>query len=154
MYEVIKRRYSRLVEEEKSLPNLIIIDGGKGQLSAAYKALVELQIQDKIMMIGIAKRLEDIYKVGMSEPLFMDKKSETQKLLQHIRDEVHRFGITHHRKRRSKKSIHSELNDIKGIGTVTKEKLLKHFKSVAKIKAASYEELVEVIGNAKAKLIR
>ncbi|MCL2290080.1 MAG: excinuclease ABC subunit UvrC [Bacteroidetes bacterium] len=154
MYEVVKRRYSRLVEEKKPLPDLVIIDGGKGQLNAAHQALTELNIQDKIMLIGIAKRLEDIYKVGESLPVFIDKKSESQKLLQRIRDEVHRFGITHHRKRRSKKSIHSELDDIKGIGTVTKEKLLKHFKSVAKIKAATFEELAAVIGDAKAKLIR
>jgi len=153
MYEVIQRRYSRLLEEEKSLPDLIIIDGGKGQLNVACQALTALGIQDKVMLIGIAKRLEDVYKVGESLPIFIDKKSETQKLLQRIRDEVHRFGITHHRKRRSKKSIHSELDDIKGIGPATKEKLLKHFKSVAKIKAASNEEIAEVIGATKAKLL-
>ena len=154
MYEVVKRRYSRLIEEEKPLPDLIIIDGGKGQLNAANQALTELHIQDKIMLIGIAKRLEDIYRVGESIPVFIDKKSESQKLLQRIRDEVHRFGITHHRKRRSQKSIHSELDDIKGIGTATKEKLLKHFKTVAKIKAASFEELAEVVGGSKAKLLK
>jgi excinuclease ABC subunit C len=153
MTEVVKRRYSRLIEEEKRLPDLIIVDGGKGQLNAAHQALTELKIQDKVMLIGIAKRLEDIYRVGESIPVFIDKKSESQKLLQRIRDEVHRFGITHHRKRRSKKSIHSELDDIKGIGVTTKEKLLKHFKSVAKIKAASFEELAAVIGSAKAKLL-
>jgi len=146
MYEVVKRRYSRLVEEVKPLPDLIIIDGGKGQLNAAYQALTELNIQDKMMTIGIAKRLEDIYKVGESVPVFIDKKSEAQKLLQHIRDEVHRFGITHHRKRRAKKSIHSELDDIKGIGVATKEKLLKHFKTVSNIKSATDEELAAVIG--------
>jgi len=106
------------------------------------------------MMIGIAKRLEDIYRVGEGLPVFIDKKSESQKLLQRIRDEVHRFGITHHRKRRSEKSIRSELDNIKGIGAVTKEKLLKHFKSVTKIKSASYEELIKVVGAAKAKVIR
>jgi excinuclease ABC subunit C len=153
MYEVVKRRYSRLIEEKKPLPDLIIIDGGKGQLNSAHQALTELRIQDKIMMIGIAKRLEDIYRVGESIPVYIDKKSESQKLLQRIRDEVHRFGITHHRKRRAKKSIHSELDDIKGIGITTKEKLLKHFKTVVKIKAASFEELAAVIGTAKAKLI-
>jgi len=153
MHEVVKRRYSRLIEEEKPLPDLVIIDGGKGQLNAAHQALTELDIQDKIMLIGIAKRLEDIYRAGESVPVFIDKKSEAQKLLQRIRDEVHRFGITHHRKRRSKKSIHSELDDIKGIGAVTKKKLLKHFKSVSKIKAATFEEIAAVIGNAKAKLI-
>ncbi|MCL2167647.1 MAG: excinuclease ABC subunit UvrC [Lentimicrobiaceae bacterium] len=151
MYEVIKRRYSRLLEEEKNLPNLIIIDGGKGQLSAAHQALTELNIQNNIMVIGIAKRLEDIYRVGESAPLCIDKKSESQKLLQRIRDEVHRFGIIHHRKRRAKKSIHSELDDIKGIGKVSKEKLLAHFKSVSKIKAATLEELTAVIGGSKAK---
>ncbi|MCL2247257.1 MAG: excinuclease ABC subunit UvrC [Lentimicrobiaceae bacterium] len=154
MFEVVQRRYSRLLEENKPLPDLIIIDGGKGQLNAAHQALIELKIQDKIMLIGIAKRLEDIYRVGESLPLFIDKKSEAQKLLQRIRDEVHRFGITHHRKRRSKKSIHSELDDIKGIGATTKEKLLKHFKSITKIKSATFEEVAEVIGKAKAKLIK
>jgi excinuclease ABC subunit C len=154
MYEVVKRRYTRLVEENKSIPDLIIIDGGKGQLSAANQALTELNIQNKIMMIGIAKRLEDIYRVGESVPIFIDKKSEAQKLLQRIRDEVHRFGIIHHRKRRSKKSIHSELDDIKGIGAATKEKLLKYFKTIAKIKAATFEELAEVIGESKARLIK
>jgi excinuclease ABC subunit C len=153
MYEVVKRRYSRLIEEENKLPDLIIIDGGKGQLNAAHQALTELGIQDKMFMIGIAKRLEDIYRVGEPIPVFIDKKSESQKLLQRIRDEVHRFGITHHRKRRSQKSIHSELDDIKGIGVATKEKLLKHFKTVSKIKAATFEELAEVIVKAKAKLI-
>jgi len=152
MYEVVKRRYSRLIEEEKPLPNLVIIDGGKGQLSAANRALTALGVQDKMMMIGIAERLEDIYKVGESVPLFIDKKSESQMLLQRIRDEVHRFGITHHRKRRAKKSIHSELDDIKGIGAATKEKLLKYFKTVSKIKTASFEEVVKVIGEKKAQL--
>jgi excinuclease ABC subunit C len=153
MYEVVKRRYSRLIEEDNTLPDLIIIDGGKGQLGAAHQALTELLIQDKVMLIGIAKRLEDIYRVGESMPLFMDKKSEAQKLLQRIRDEVHRFGITHHRKRRSEKSIHSELDDIKGIGPATKAKLLTHFKSPAKLKAATFEELAEIIGEAKAKIL-
>jgi excinuclease ABC subunit C len=153
MYEVVKRRYSRLIEEEKPLPDLVIIDGGKGQLSAAYQAFTELNIQDNMMMIGIAKRLEDIYRVGESVPVFIDKKSEAQKLLQRIRDEVHRFGITHHRKRRAKKSIHSELDDIKGIGPATKEKLLKHFKTVSKIKAATFEEIAAVIGKGKAKVV-
>jgi excinuclease ABC subunit C len=153
MHEVVKRRYSRLIEEEKPLPDLVIIDGGKGQLSAAHQALTELNIQDQVMLIGIAKRLEDVYRVGESVPVFIDKKSEAQKLLQRIRNEVHRFGITHHRKRRAQKSIHSELDDIKGIGTNTKEKLLKHFKTVSKIKAATFEELAAAIGKAKAKLV-
>lgn len=153
IYEVVFRRYSRLIEEEQSLPDLVIIDGGKGQLHIAYQALTELQIQDKILIIGIAKRLEDIYRVGDSLPMFIDKKSESQKLLQRIRDEVHRFGIEHHRKRRAKKSLHSKLDDIKGIGPVSKEKLLKHFKSVANIKTASFDELAEIVGESKARII-
>jgi excinuclease ABC subunit C len=154
MYEVVKRRYKRLMEEGYALPDLIIVDGGKGQLNAAYKALTELHIQDRLLLIGIAKRLEDIYKIGEPVPIFIDKKSESQKLLQRIRDEVHRYGITHHRKRRSKKSIHSELDDVKGIGVATKEKLLKHFKSISKIRAATLEDVAEVIGLAKAQLIK
>jgi len=152
MYEVVKRRYSRLVHEEKQLPDLVVIDGGKGQLNVAHRALVELNIHNTVMIIGIAKRLEDIYKAGESMPIYIDKKSEAQKLLQHIRDEVHRFAIAHHRKRRAKKSIHSELDEIKGIGKATKEKLLRHFKSVAKIKKATFEELAAVIGKGKAEL--
>jgi excinuclease ABC subunit C len=153
MEEVITRRYSRVLEEQSPLPDLIIIDGGKGQLGAAYQALAQLKIQDKVMLIGIAKRLEDIYKVGESLPLYIDKKSESQKLLQNIRDEVHRFGITHHRKRRAKKSISSELDQITGIGPKTKEQLLNHFKSVKKIKEASLEELTQVIGPSKAGIV-
>jgi excinuclease ABC subunit C len=153
MYEVVKRRYSNLLEEERPLPELIIIDGGKGQLTSARQALTELNIQEKVILIGIAERLEDIYRAGESQPLYIDKVSETQKLLQRIRDEVHRFAITHHRKRRAKKSIHSQLDDIKGIGQVTKEKLLKHFKSISKIRSATLEELAEVVGTAKAKLL-
>jgi len=154
MYEVVKRRYSRLKDENMPLPDLIIIDGGKGQIGAAHQALTELNIQEQVMLIGIAKRLEDIYRVGESVPVYIDKKSESQKLLQRIRDEVHRFGITHHRKRRSKKSIHSELDDIKGIGPATKEKLLKHFKTVSKIKSATFEELAQVIGEGRGRLIK
>jgi excinuclease ABC subunit C len=154
MHEVVKRRYGRLMNEGRPLPDLIIIDGGKGQLNAAYKALTDMNIQNEMTMIGIAKRLEDIYRVGESLPVFIDKMSESQKLLQRIRDEVHRFGILHHRKRRSKKSIHSELDDIKGIGTATKEKIFKHFKTTAKIKTATFEELSQVIGKEKAKLIK
>ncbi|MBP1673320.1 MAG: excinuclease subunit [Bacteroidetes bacterium] len=153
MEEVITRRYSRVLEEQTPLPDLIIIDGGKGQLGAAYQALVQLNIQDKVMLIGIAKRLEDIYKIGESLPLYIDKKSESQKLLQNIRDEVHRFGITHHRKRRAKKSIASELDQITGIGPKTKEQLLSHFKSVKKIKEATFEQLAAVIGSAKAGIV-
>ena len=113
-----------------------------------------MDLQDQIMMVGIAKRLEDIYKVGESLPIYIDKKSESQKLLQAIRDEVHRFGITHHRKRRAKKSIASELDQIPGIGPKTKDQLLSHFKSVKKIKEATLEELTELLGPAKAEILR
>ncbi len=154
MHEVVLRRYQRLKEEEKPLPQLVVIDGGKGQLAAAYSALKKLDLTEEIMLIGIAKRLEDIYKVGDNLPLYLDKKSEAQKLLQRIRDEVHRFGITHHRKRRSKKSLSSQLDTIPGVGKSTSEKLLRHFKSVKRIKEATEEELAEVAGKAKAKTIR
>ena len=150
MEEVIYRRYHRLLEEDKPLPDLVVIDGGKGQLRAAWNAIIALHIEDRLMMVGIAKRLEDIYKVGDDLPVYIDKRSEAQKLLQHVRDEVHRFGITHHRKRRAKTSIASVLDNAPGIGKVLKTKLLKEFKSVAKITAASEPELAAVIGPKKA----
>ena len=150
MEEVIYRRYHRLLEEEKQLPDLVVIDGGKGQLHAAWNAIQALHIEDRLMMVGIAKRLEDIYKVGDDLPVYIDKRSEAQKLLQHVRDEVHRFGITHHRKRRSKTSIASILDDAPGIGKTLKTRLLKEFKSVSKIKAANETELAAVIGPKKA----
>lgn len=153
MKEVVFRRYSRVLEENRPLPDLIIIDGGKGQLHAAYEVLKKLQLNNQIMLIGIAERLEDIYKVGEKLPLFIDKKSESQKLLQQIRDEVHRFSITHHRNRRSKKSLDSELDHISGIGKQTKEKLLVHFKSIHKIEQATMESLTEVIGKQKASIL-
>ena len=150
MEEVIYRRYHRLLEEEKPLPDLVVIDGGKGQLHAAWNAIIALHIEDRLMMVGIAKRLEDIYKVGDDVPVYIDKRSEAQKLLQHVRDEVHRFGITHHRKRRSKTSIASILDDAPGIGKTLKTKLLKEFKTIAKIKAAPESDLAKVIGPKKA----
>ena len=154
MEEVIYRRYHRLLEENKPLPDLVVIDGGKGQLHAAWNAIIALHIEDRLMMVGIAKRLEDIFKVGDDVPVYIDKRSEAQKLLQHVRDEVHRFGITHHRKRRSKTSIASILDDAPGIGAVLKTKLLKEFKSVSKIKSASESELAAVIGPKKAAALR
>ena len=153
MEEVVYRRYHRLLEEGKDLPDLLMVDGGKGQLNAGYSALKALHIEDQLMIIGIAKRLEDIYKVGDELPTFIDKKSEAQKLLQHLRDEAHRFGITHHRKRRAKHGIASRLDEIPGIGEVLKNKLLTHFKSVKNIENASVEELAAVIGSAKAKTV-
>ncbi|MDR1757795.1 MAG: excinuclease ABC subunit UvrC [Bacteroidales bacterium] len=154
MREVVYRRYKRLQEEQKPLPQVVLIDGGKGQLNAANEALETLHLQNKIMLLGIAKRLEDIYKVGDPLPLYIDKKSEAQKLLQRIRDEVHRFGITHHRKRRSKRSIHSLLDDVPGIGKVLSQKLLEHFKSVQRIQNASEDDIAKVIGKAKAKILK
>ena len=150
MEEVIYRRYHRLLEEKKPLPDLVVIDGGKGQLHAAWNAIQALHIEDRLMMVGIAKRLEDIYKVGDDLPVYIDKRSEAQKLLQHVRDEVHRFGITHHRKRRAKTSIASVLDEVPGIGKTLKTKLLKEFKTVAKITAATETELAAVIGPKKA----
>jgi excinuclease ABC subunit C len=154
MYEAVYRRYKRLKEENKPLPQLIIIDGGKGQLNSAHRAIKELGVAQDIMLIGIAKRLEDIYKVGDNLPLYLDKKSEAQKLLQRIRDEVHRFAITHHRKQRSKKSLASSLDAIPGIGKSTSEKLLQHFKSVKRMKEASEEELISVVGKSNAQQIK
>jgi excinuclease ABC subunit C len=154
MEEVIYRRYKRLLEENQSLPQLIVIDGGKGQLSSALQSLDKLALRGKIGIIGIAKKLEEIYFPEDSIPLYLDKRSETLKIIQHIRDEAHRFGITHHRSKRSKGTLKTELTEIKGISNVTAQKLLSHFKSVKKIKEASELELTEVVGQSKAKLIK
>ena len=154
MYEIVGRRYRRLVEEDQPLPQLIVIDGGKGQLHAATDALKNLDLYGKIPIIGIAKRLEEIYFPEDSIPLYLDKNSESLKLIQQLRDEAHRFGITFHRNKRSKGQIVSELDAIKGIGDATKTLLLKKFKSVKKIKEATIDQLIEVVGPAKAKLIK
>lgn len=153
MEEVIFRRYKRLLDENKPLPQLIVVDGGKGQLSAALKSLEKLGLRGKIAIIGIAKRLEEIYYPGDSLPLYLDKKSETLKIIQHLRDEAHRFGITHHRNKRSKEAVKSVLTEIDGIGYSYAQKLLWKFKSVNKIKAASLEELQESIGKSKGKIV-
>lgn len=153
MEEIIYRRYSRLLKEEKALPQLIIIDGGKGQLSSAMKSIEKLGLKTKITVIGIAKRLEEIYFPGDSIPLYLNKKSESLKLIQQARDEAHRFGITHHRNRRSKSMTQSELAKIEGIGPKTLETLLKKFKSLKRIKQASEDELKALIGAHKAKLL-
>jgi excinuclease ABC subunit C len=153
MYEALTRRYSRMVAEEQSLPQLIVIDGGKGQLSSSVKALVDLGLYGKIAIIGIAKRLEEIYYPGDSLPLYIDKKSESLRVIQFMRDEAHRFGITHHRNRRSKGTIATKLTEIKGIGQENASLLLRTFKSVAKIKKSSFEEIARVIGPAKAQLV-
>lgn len=153
MEEVVYRRYKRLIEEGAVLPQLIVIDGGKGQLGSALKALDKLGLRKKVAIVGIAKRLEEIYFPGDSLPIYIDKRSESLKIIQQLRNEAHRFGITHHRNKRSKNSITSELTQIKGIGSSTQEVLIKHFKSVSKIKAASLEELSEIVGVAKANLV-
>lgn len=150
MYEVVTRRYTRLIEEEADLPDLIIIDGGKGQLSASADALKNLGLYGKIPIIGIAKRLEEIYFPEDSIPLYIDKKSESLKLIQRLRDEAHRFGITKHRDKRSKNFIISQLESIDGIGKHTAEKLLKHFGTVSNIYKATTEELETLLGKAKA----
>lgn len=153
MAEIINRRYSRLISENAQLPQLIIIDGGKGQLSSAYNSLKELNLHNKIAIIGIAKKLEEIFFPSDSIPLYLNKNSETLKVIQSARDEAHRFGITFHRNLRSKKFIHSELQNIPGVGEATVEKLLIHFKSVDKISKAKIEDFINVIPNDKAKLI-
>ncbi len=153
MEEVIYRRYKRLLEEEKELPQLIVIDGGKGQLGAALNSLEKLGLRGKISIIGIAKKLEEIYYPGDPLPLYLDKKGETLKIIQQLRDEVHRFGITHHRNKRSKGVIKTELSEIKGIGDKIAEKLLIEFKSFKRIKEATPEELTALIGKAKSDLV-
>ena len=153
MEEIIYRRYKRLLDEEKPLPELIVIDGGKGQLSAAVKSLEKLDLRGKITIIGIAKRLEEIYFPGDSMPLYIDKRSESLKLIQQLRDEAHRFGITHHRKQFEKGVIKSELTTIDGVGYSTAQKLLWKFKSVKKISTTPLEDLTAAIGKAKAELV-
>jgi excinuclease ABC subunit C len=150
---VIYRRYKRVIEENQALPNLIIVDGGKGQLSAAIESLRELNLYGKVPILGIAKRLEELYYPEDELPLYIDKKSETLKIIQQLRDEAHRFGITHHRNRRSKGALSSELDHIKGIGEETSKLLLKELKSVKKIKETDLEMLTSIVGKAKAQLI-
>lgn len=153
MEEVVYRRYRRLMEEEISLPQLIIIDGGKGQLGAALNALEKLQLRGKIAIIGIAKKLEEIYFPGDSVPLYLDKNSETLKVIQQLRDEAHRFGITFHRNKRSGEFIKSELENISGIGEKTRAALLKRFKSVENLKNQDFGQVAAEIGQSKARLI-
>ncbi|SMG31984.1 excinuclease ABC subunit UvrC [Arenibacter troitsensis] len=153
MEEVVFRRYKRLLEEDQPLPQLIVIDGGKGQLSSALKSLDSLGLRRKIAIIGIAKRLEEIYFPEDPIPLYLDKKSESLKIIQQLRNEAHRFGITFHRNKRSKAAINSELESIDGIGNKTVEELLKNYKSVKRIKEASLENLAQTIGMSKAKKI-
>jgi len=153
MEEVVYRRYKRLLDENEPLPQLIIVDGGKGQLSSGLKALDDLNIRGKVTIVGIAKRLEEIYYPGDSYPLYLDKKSESLKVIQHMRNEAHRFGITFHRQKRSKAALETELDNIPGIGEKTVIELLKTFRSVARIKVASKESLPEVGGLSRAQKI-
>jgi len=153
MREVVYRRYARLLEENQTLPNLIIVDGGKGQLSSAVESLKELGIYGKVPIIGIAKRLEELYYPEDELPLYIDKKSETLRIIQQLRDEAHRFGITHHRKRRSNNTLVTELENIKGVGPETAKALLLELKSVKKIKEASLELIVDIVGESKGKLV-
>jgi len=153
MEEVVYRRYKRLLDEEQPLPQLIIIDGGKGQLSSALKSLEDLGLRGKIAIIGIAKRLEELFYPDDKYPLYLDKKSETLKVIQHLRNEAHRFGIEHHRNRRSKTALQTELETINGVGEKTIVELMKTFKSVKRIKLASKEELQKVVGLSKAQKI-
>jgi excinuclease ABC subunit C len=154
MREAIYRRYSRLIQEEQPLPQLLIIDGGKGQLSSAMESLDLLGLRGKIAVIGIAKRLEEIFFPGDSIPIYLDKRSESLKIIQHLRNEAHRYGLSKHRQRRSKGAIHSELENIAGVGKKTIEKLLQHFSSVSRIKQATQKEIEQVVGEKIAEKIK
>lgn len=153
MEEVVFRRYRRLLEENEALPQLIIIDGGKGQLSSALKALEKLDLRGKIAIIGIAKRLEELFYPGDSIPLYLDKKSETLKIIQQLRNEAHRFGITFHRNKRSSSALNTHMESIPGIGEKTIIQLLTHFRSLKRIKEASLEELSAVVGKSRAGMV-
>ena len=154
MEEVVYRRYKRLIEQNEPFPQLVIIDGGKGQLSSSLKALEKLHLRGKIAIVGIAKRLEEIYFPGDSVPLYIDKRSESLKLIQYLRNEAHRFSLAHHRNKRSKSSLHSTLDDAPGIGPKSKTDLLNKFKSIKRIKAASIKELTELLGKSKAQKLK
>lgn len=153
MEEAVYRRYKRMLDEDQSLPQLIVIDGGKGQLSSSLVALERLGLRGKIAIVGIAKRLEEIFFPGDSLPIYIDKRSESLKVVQHLRNEAHRFGITHHRNKRSKEFVQSELTGITGVGPKTQEDLMLSFKTISKIKAASLDSLSSVIGPSKAKIV-
>ncbi len=153
MKEVLHRRYTRMIAEGESLPQLVVVDGGKGQLSAAVEAFDEMGIRGEVALVGIAKRLEEIYFPGDSLPLYIDKKSQSLRVIQALRDEAHRFGITHHRNRRSKSQTVSELDSINGIGAATSASLMKEFKSIKRLKEASFEDIKAVIGKSKAEAV-
>ena len=154
MKEILTRRYTRLLTEGEPLPQLVVVDGGKGQLSSAVEVFDQLGLRGKIALCGLAERLEEIYFPGDSVPLYIDKDSPSLKVIMHLRDEAHRFGITHHRKQRNKTLIVSALDDIKGVGEATRVALIRHFRSLKKVREASEAEIAEVVGPAKAKIIR
>ena len=154
MEEVVHRRYKRLLSEGESLPQLVIIDGGKGQLSSAMKSIDLLGLRNDIAVIGIAKRLEELFYPEDPIPLYLDKKSETLKIIQHLRNEAHRFGIEHHRNRRSKSALSTELETIPGIGEQTVVTLMKKFKSLKRIKSADFKDLEKEVGASRAKKIK
>lgn len=155
MKEVVNRRYSRMLQEApEDLPQLVVIDGGRGQLNYAWQALCELGIQDRLTVVGLAERMEEVIRVGDPYPLFIDRNSQALKVLQRIRDEAHRFGITFHRSLRSKAQVHSALREIQGIGDKTEERLLMHFGSVSRIAAASEEDIAKLVGPALAARIK
>ena len=153
MKEVVYRRYRRLLDEGLMLPQLIIIDGGKGQLSAAMESIDELGVSHQVSVFGLAKRMEELFRPNHSRSIVLDRRSKGLKLVQHMRDEAHRFGITHHRNKRSKNSFSTELSEIKGIGEKTWTFLLQEYKSVEQIKNISKEEMAKKIGKAKALLL-
>jgi excinuclease ABC subunit C len=153
MKEVVFRRYHRLISEGQNLPDLIIIDGGKGQLRAAMESIHELGISDEVSVFGLAKRMEELFRPNQSQSIQLDRRSKGLKLVQHMRDEAHRFGITHHRNKRSKNSFETELASVKGIGEKTWTLLLKEYKSVEKIKGLTIAELTKKIGQAKALIL-
>lgn len=150
MMEIVYRRYSRMLDEGDELPQLIVIDGGKGQLGAAYSALQELGIENKIKIVGLAKRLEEVFFVGEKDSRYLDKRGETLKILMQLRDEAHRFGITFHRNKRSSEFLRSELEEVSGLGKVSVEKLLYKYKTISRMKNVPIEELVDLLGNQRA----
>jgi len=154
MEEVVFRRYRRLLDEKSALPQLVLIDGGKGQVSATMKSIRKLKLEGQVAVLGIAKRLEELYFPGDSIPLYLDKRSETLRVLQQLRNEAHRFGITHHRNKRDKNTLSNELEDIDGIGPSTAQKLLTQFKSIKRLESATLEELSEWVGISKAQIIK
>lgn len=153
MKEVLHRRYTRLMAEGEELPQLVVVDGGKGQLSAAVEAFDEMGLRGRVALVGIAKRLEEIYFPGDTLPLYIDKQSESLRVIQALRDEAHRFGITHHRLRRSKGQVRSELDDIKGIGPATQKALMRRFKSLRRLREAPASEIEQLIGKARTALL-